>query len=188
MTGIVAVFIIAGLDADFKSRGLKVICARGDASRGRSAGSERRIMGCVLCEHCTGECCRYIALPIDEPETRRDFEDIRWYLMHEGVTVFVEEGYWYIQIRTKCRHLQADFRCGVYETRPTICREYKAEDCDYVGGDYRYEHLFSSPEQIADFAKKHFNEQRAARRRKRASLGSGRRKSTRSRAVKAMAR
>lgn len=143
-------------------------------------------MGCVLCEHCTGECCRYIALPIDEPETRRDFEDIRWYLMHEGVIVFVEEGDWYIQIRTTCKHLQPDFKCGVYETRPTICREYKAEDCDYVGGDYKYEHLFTLPEQIAEYAKRHLREQRK-KRRKRASLGSARRRSGRSSPVKATA-
>ncbi|RMF80705.1 MAG: YkgJ family cysteine cluster protein, partial [Planctomycetota bacterium] len=35
----------------------------------------------ILCEHCTGFCCRYIALPIEEPETRQDYDDIRWYLL-----------------------------------------------------------------------------------------------------------
>ena len=114
-------------------------------------------MGCVLCEQCTAACCHYIALPIDEPDTRRDFDDIRWYLMHEGVTVFVEEGDWYIQFRTRCRNLQPDFKCGVYETRPAICREYKAKDCDYEGGDYTYDHLFTEPEQIATFSKIHFS-------------------------------
>ena len=42
-------------------------------------------MGSVLCEHCTGVCCRYVALPIEKPTNRRDFDDLRWYVMHEGI-------------------------------------------------------------------------------------------------------
>ena len=118
-------------------------------------------MGCTLCEHCTAACCHYLALPLDKPDTRRDFDDIRWYLMHEGVIVFVEEGDWYVQIQTKCRNLRPDFKCGVYETRPAICREYKAEDCDYVGGDYKYDLVFTEPEQIVAYASKHFAKQRS---------------------------
>ncbi len=117
-------------------------------------------MGCVACEHCTGECCHYVALAIDKPTTQRDFDDIRWYLMHEGVIIFVEEGAWYLQFRAVCRNLRTDFKCGVYETRPQICREYKATDCDYTGGDYDYDHLFTEPEQIAAHAKKHFADRR----------------------------
>ncbi len=128
-------------------------------------------MGSVLCEHCTAECCQYIALPIDEPESRRDFDDVRWYLMHEGVTVFVEEGVWYIQFRARCRNLQPDFRCGIYETRPRICREYKAGDCDYAGGDYSYDHLFTEPQQIDAHAKKHFTAGHAANGRKKRRPG-----------------
>lgn len=109
-------------------------------------------MGCILCEHCTGLCCKYIALPIDTPKTRRDFDDIRWYLMHENITVFVEEGDWYIQFATRCRNLTPANLCGVYETRPHICREYKAGECDYGGGDYGYEHLFTHPDEIEAFA------------------------------------
>ena len=128
-------------------------------------------MGSVLCEHCTAACCHYVALPIDEPESRRDFDDIRWYLMHEGVTVFVEDGDWYLQFRARCKNLQPDFRCGIYETRPSICREYKAGDCDYGGGEYGYDRLFTDPEQIVAFsreqsAKKTGSAKRKTKRRK----------------------
>lgn len=105
-----------------------------------------------LCEHCTGVCCKYVALPIEIPTTARDFDDIRWYLMHENMTVFVEEGDWYVQFATPCRNLQADNRCGIYETRPAICRGYKAGDCDYESGDHDYEHLFTRPEHIEAYA------------------------------------
>ena len=111
-------------------------------------------MGSVLCEHCTGVCCTYIALPIDKPTTRRDFDDIRWYVMHAGISVFVEEGDWYVQIATSCNNLLADNRCGVYETRPEICREYSAGECDYAGGDYHYEIHLRSPEEVEALAVK----------------------------------
>jgi Fe-S-cluster containining protein len=44
--------------------------------------------------------------------------------MHEKVHVFVDSGEWYLQVWTRCQHLLRDNRCGVYETRPQICREY----------------------------------------------------------------
>ena len=30
-----------------------------------------------------------------------------------------------------CQHLQADNRCGNYEDRPHICREYSTDACEY---------------------------------------------------------
>ncbi len=113
-------------------------------------------MGSTLCEHCAGACCRYLAIPLDVPEDRRDFDDIRWYLMHEGISVFVEEGDWYVQMQTRCKNLQADNLCGVYESRPSICREYKAQDCDYSGGQFGYDHLFTHPEQLESYYQEEF--------------------------------
>jgi Fe-S-cluster containining protein len=107
----------------------------------------------ILCEHCTALCCRYIALPLDEPESRRDYDDIRWYLLHEGVSVFVEDGDWYICVQTVCRHLQPDHRCGIYETRPRICREYSTDNCDYHSGDYGWEQHFTCPEHLDEYVR-----------------------------------
>lgn len=121
----------------------------------------------ILCEHCTGYCCRYIALPIDEPTTSKDFDDIRWYLLHEGVSVFVEGGEWFINIQTVCRHLQPDYRCGIYETRPKICRDYSTESCDYHSGDYGWEQHFTCPEHLDAYQREHrvgLNGKRSAKR------------------------
>ena len=108
-------------------------------------------MGSVLCEHCAAACCRYLALPLDKPTSARDYDDIRWYLLHECVCVFVEDGDWYIQYQTTCKKLGEDNLCTIYDTRPKICREYEAEDCDYTGGSYGYDHLFTHPKQIEEF-------------------------------------
>ena len=84
-----------------------------------------------LCEYCTAKCCHYFALPIETPEEFTDFEYIRWFLLHERATVFKEEEDWYLLVHTTCRHLRDDNRCGIYETRPQICREYSTKDCEY---------------------------------------------------------
>lgn len=107
-------------------------------------------MGSILCEHCAAACCRYLALPMDKPTAKRDYDDIRWYLMHEGVTVFVEEGDWYVQFQTRCKNVGPDNRCTVYETRPEICREYEANGCDYSAGDFDYDHHFTHAKQVEE--------------------------------------
>lgn len=105
----------------------------------------------ILCEHCTAACCRYIALPIETPTERSDFDDIRWYLLHENISVFVEDGAWYISMLTSCRHAQADGRCTIYARRPRICRKYTTENCDYHSGDYGWEAHFTCPEHLHEY-------------------------------------
>ncbi len=112
----------------------------------------------VQCEKCTGLCCRYFALPIETPEDKDDFDDIRWYLCHKNVTVFVEDGDWYLNIKNKCRHLSdKDNRCKIYSKRPNICRGYKHDDCDFVEGEYNYELHFTSDKQMDDYIRIRFD-------------------------------
>jgi Fe-S-cluster containining protein len=107
--------------------------------------------GDVLCNHCTAKCCRYFAMAIEDPTTSRDWEFVRWYLMHEAATVFSEDGTWYLLVHTKCKHLQSDNRCGTYLTRPTICREYTTNDCEYED-EWLYEQYLETSEQVAEYA------------------------------------
>ena len=88
---------------------------------------------------------------MDKPTSKRDYDDIRWYLMHEGVTVFVEEGDWYVQYQTRCRNLGDDYRCMIYDTRPEICREYEPGECDYTSANYGYDQLFTHPKQVEEY-------------------------------------
>jgi uncharacterized protein len=106
--------------------------------------------GTVLCEHCTAKCCRYFALPIDEPTELADFEYIRWFLLHEHATVFVEEETWYLLVHTVCKHLQSDNRCGIYATRPQVCRDYSTVNCEYED-DWVYDKYFETSEQVAEY-------------------------------------
>lgn len=107
--------------------------------------------GANLCEYCTAKCCKYFALPIDTPTTQRDFDFIRWYLLHDRAAVFTEEGTWYLLVHTTCKHLLPDHRCGIYETRPEICREYTTANCEYEDR-WAYERYFETPEQVEEYA------------------------------------
>ena len=112
-----------------------------------------------LCRKCTGLCCRYFAHPIEDPEDWDDYDDIRWYLCHEDVTVFLEDGDWYINIKNKCNHLsEKDHKCLIYDKRPKICRGYKTEDCDYTGYNYDYELHFQNDHQMEEYMKIKFGE------------------------------
>jgi len=111
------------------------------------------------CEKCTGLCCRYFALPIDTPEDWDDYDDIRWYLCHENVTVFVEEGDWYLNVMNKCLSLSdQDYTCQIYPMRPKICRGYKTQDCDFTGAEYDYELHFTSAKQMEEYMKIKFGD------------------------------
>ena len=129
------------------------------------------------CHLCTARCCKYFALPIDTPTAHEDYEHIRWYLMHEGVAVWMDDGDWYIEIRTVCKHLQPDNSCGIYETRPQICRDYGTEDeegpCEFFTDDLKYDLYFESDDAFAVWVaaesdkKKQRNARQRERRRKR---------------------
>lgn len=108
----------------------------------------------VLCDKCTGLCCRYFALPIETPEDKEDYDDIRWYLCHEDVTVFVEDGDWYINVNNNCRHLSdKSYKCEHYDKRPRICRGYSTNDCDFIEGEYDYELHFTNDTQMDEYMK-----------------------------------
>lgn len=105
----------------------------------------------VLCDYCTAKCCKYFALPIETPVDLEDYEFIRWYLVHDRATVFTDDDQWYIMIHTTCRHLQTDNRCGIYDTRPQICRDYTTDNCEFED-DWTYDLYFEAPEQIRQYA------------------------------------
>ena len=50
-----------------------------------------------------------------------------------------------------CDNLLSDGRCGVYETRPKICRDYSTKNCEY-DADGLYDLYFETPEQIHEYA------------------------------------
>jgi Fe-S-cluster containining protein len=71
-------------------------------------------------------------------------------LLHDRAAVFTEDEDWYLLVHTTCRHLQPDNRCGIYETRPNVCREYSTRDCEYED-NWTYERYLEAPQQVEEY-------------------------------------
>lgn len=93
-----------------------------------------RLPSTPTCTSC-GLCCSYVAIEVDGPATVKQATQLLWYVYHEGVSLYVNDDDWMVQFDTTCIHLQPDYRCGVYETRPHICREFSEQDCEVNTGD-----------------------------------------------------
>jgi len=128
---------------------------RNGAAGQRAFGTERVRRedvpaGHSLCEYCTARCCRYFAMPIDTPTDYEEWDFIRWFLLHDRASIFLEDDTWYLLVHTECKHLQADHRCGIYETRPQICRDYSTDNCEY-DDDTTYDKYIETPEQVWEY-------------------------------------
>jgi len=109
------------------------------------------------CEKCNAQCCKYVCMEIDTPENEEDFDDIRWYLAHKNVNVFIEEeGTWCIEFLTPCEFLGEDNKCKNYENRPKICRDHSHEECDFYNGSTE-KHTFRNVEEFNEYLKKNAN-------------------------------
>jgi uncharacterized protein len=120
-------------------------------SRKRRPRRDELAPGDCLCNHCTGRCCRYFSLPIDNPTTWNDFDSIRWYLAHGQTLIYVEKKQWYLMVLTKCNYLTDDDMCRIYLNRPKVCRDYTTDNCEY-DGEWTFDKLFETPEQIWEYA------------------------------------
>lgn len=84
------------------------------------------------CSFCTeSKCCTYVTQEIDAPRSMRDFDHLLWQVAHLNLQIYKDDDGWFLLINNACRHLQADGGCGVYETRPIVCREHDNDYCEY---------------------------------------------------------
>lgn len=108
----------------------------------------RAEVGCLTC----ALCCSYIAVEIDGPSSVKSATEILWHLYHHQVSVYRDnDDDWVVQFETRCRHLLDDNKCGIYETRPHICREYSEKTCE-VNSDEQGQ-TFYSPEEFLAYLK-----------------------------------
>ena len=110
------------------------------------------------CEGCGAKCCKYVAMEIDSPEDPDDFENIKWYVAHENIRVFVEEDdAWNIEFATPCKYLDGE-KCSIHEgfvlnpevKRPKICEEFAADVCPHHN-KYDEKYSFESIEDIQKY-------------------------------------
>jgi Fe-S-cluster containining protein len=88
-----------------------------------------------------------VAISIDTPKTKMDYDTIRWYLVHENIWVSIDHhGHWLLEMRTPCKHIDKDYKCAIYEKRPKICAVYPSESelCERQTEELSYTYLFKN--------------------------------------------
>ena len=123
-------------------------------------------MNISACEVCDSRCCRYFALQIDTPKSREDFENIRWFLAHKDISVYLEKRKWYLEIRNRCRFLTTDHLCSIYDNRPMICRDHDPSDCESSGGKVEHDVVFEDLEVFDLYLSKRFKKRKKTGRRR----------------------
>ncbi len=110
------------------------------------------------CRLCAGsKCCTYITQPLDTPRSKADFQLLLWQLSHAGIEIYKDDGQWHLLVNTPCTHLQSDGRCAIYEQRPSICREYDNEWCEYdAPAEEGFELHFRSYQELLKYCQKRF--------------------------------
>ncbi|MBD3419863.1 MAG: YkgJ family cysteine cluster protein [Chitinivibrionales bacterium] len=110
-----------------------------------------------LCKKCTALCCRHVALNIEKPTTKQDYDNIRWYLMHKNVHVSIDhENEWLLEFVTDCEYLGPRNECTNYENRPKVCRDYPEKDtlCVFEADHRPYKKLFTNHKQFERYLEK----------------------------------
>ncbi|MBI1388266.1 MAG: YkgJ family cysteine cluster protein [bacterium] len=104
-----------------------------------------------VCNRCVGLCCQYVTIEIEKPRGKRAKDDARWYVLHEGVTLIIEEDRWHVKLPSRCTKLNDDNTCSIYHERPQTCRDYSNDNCDYFseyeGWDRNYVEI-ETPEEL----------------------------------------
>ena len=96
------------------------------------------------CEKCNALCCKYIAMEIDGPDDEESVDHLRWYLLHQDVSIYVQDGEWHLCVDVRCKHLDDENRCRIHDTRPQICRDHSPDECEFGNPDYELEQEFRS--------------------------------------------
>ena len=116
------------------------------------------ISSATKCGYCSNsKCCQYITQKISAPRSKSDFSFLLWQVSHENITIFKDDDGWNLMVRTRCTHLQPEGQCGIYESRPEICRSYKNDYCEFEGpAEEGYELCFHDYPELLEYCQKRF--------------------------------
>lgn len=88
----------------------------------------------MLCDGCS-QCCEYVNIIIKKPQTKKEIDKVFWYILHNLTICIDKDNDWMVYLPFKCRALNKEKMCTIYNTRPTICREYTQMKCEKYNND-----------------------------------------------------
>ena len=110
------------------------------------------------CSFCAGtKCCIYVTQEMETPRSMSDFDHMLWQLAHQDMQVYKDEDGWFLIAMNKCQFLKAGGGCGIYETRPQICRDYSNDFCEYdEPAEIHFEYYFKTYQELDEYCRKRF--------------------------------
>jgi len=110
------------------------------------------------CSFCVGStCCTYITQHIDTPRSKADFRQLLWQISHQNVKMYKDDDGWTLLVDGNCQHLEIDGRCGIYTTRPDICRDHTNDYCEFdAPAEDGFELYFEDYEGLLKYCKQRF--------------------------------
>lgn len=105
---------------------------------------------------CDSECCAYVSVYLDPPRSKTAFDEIRWFLAHENVSVYRDhDKQWIVEFKTPCSYMNPDNTCASYETRPEVCAKYAPDICTFNTKGKIYDGvMLRTPKDLDAFLKK----------------------------------
>ena len=110
------------------------------------------------CSFCHGsKCCSYFTQQVPTPRSKHDFDHMLWQIAHANINYYKDEDGWYLLINNPCTHLLPGGGCGIYETRPEVCRAYDNDFCEYdEPAEDGFELFFDGYDSLLKYCKKRF--------------------------------
>lgn len=107
------------------------------------------------CLKCGSACCRYVLWDLPrEPRSQDSLDEVIWMLGNPHIRILKNGRRWSILVEGRCRMLDGDGCCQVYERRPFICQDYPDRDGQPCHGDDlgRLEgRMFSDPLELLEY-------------------------------------
>jgi Fe-S-cluster containining protein len=101
-----------------------------------------------VCITCEALCCRDVTMMITKPRTKSEIDELLWYLHYDSAKIFIRSNKWYLSFDGKCRYLDKNNLCTIYEKRSRRCRTHNPPECEKF--DLWYDTLISSPEEFRE--------------------------------------
>jgi len=110
------------------------------------------------CDRCIKSiCCQYVTQQIDTPRKKSEFSQMLWQVSHRNVEFYKDSDGWFIMFLTPCEKILADGRCGIYEQRPDICRDYSNDYCEFDSpAEEGFDLYFKTYEELLAYCQKRF--------------------------------
>jgi Fe-S-cluster containining protein len=110
------------------------------------------------CSFCTDtKCCQYVTQQIDTPRKKSEFQVMLWQVAHKSVEFYKDSDGWFLMFLTPCEHLDNQGGCGIYDSRPEICRDHSNDYCEYDSpAEEGFEYYFRNYEELLAYCRKRF--------------------------------